>query len=76
MVGVPNDKVGSIIQEAPARISTLYYCAVRAESTDFEIEARSSLSHLQIVDENYSGPDMIDTLYSESINLKTAIYDH
>jgi hypothetical protein len=76
MVGVPSDKVSSIIQEAPARISTIYYCAVRAESTDFETEARASLSHLQIVDANYSGPDMIDMLYSESINLKTAIYNH
>jgi hypothetical protein len=76
MVGVPSDKVSSIIQEAPARISTIYYCAVRAESTDFETEARASLSHLQIVDANYSGPDMIDMLYSKLINLKTAIYNH
>jgi hypothetical protein len=66
----------AIIEEAPARINTIYYCAVRAESTDSEIEARASFCDLQIVDANYSGPDVIDMLYSELINPKTAICDH
>lgn len=63
----------AIIGEAPSRLTTIFYCAIRVESTDFQAKASASFSDLQTVDANYVGPNVIEMLYSELFDLHSLI---